>query len=436
MNKHSMKELLRLLMTKKMLTVTLLGFSSGLPIMVVYGSIKLWLKREEIDLSTIGYFSWIAIPYSYNFLWAFLFDRFVPIKSIGRRRSWLLVTQIFLAISFYLLSLGDPHKSLTYILGVSFLLCFFSASQDVAVDAYRNEILDKDELGVGASFGVYGYRIAMWVASGFGIWVVDKETWNWSFNQMFVMLAAFMAVGILTTLWADEPENTELSQKPEEVKTPYVAGGYFLVNTVGRPIIEFLKRDRAFIMLVFIFLFKFGDSIAGSMSRPFYADVGFSNKDIGEIASTLGLFSSLLGLLIGGSIIYRLGQLKGLWISGILQAISTGCYTLLVFFPSKLSFAFIVFFEDMTSGMGTAALVAFMGALVNKRFTATQYALFASLASLGRTLFAGLAGDMIKYLDGVSPELANGGYAYFYFFCMLFALPGLASLYFFSKASD
>ncbi len=422
MSRHSMKELMRLLLTKRMLTVTLLGFSSGLPIMVVYGSIKLWLKREEIDLSTIGYFSWIAIPYSYNFLWAFLFDRFVPIKSLGRRRSWLLITQIFLTVVFYLLSLGSPTQDLSYILIVSFLLCFFSASQDVAVDAYRNEILSKDELGVGASFGVYGYRIAMWVASGFGIWVVDKETWNWSFNQMFVMLAGFMAVGLLTTFWADEPQNTEPPQTSFK-------------DTVILPFTEFLKRDQAFIMLIFIFLFKFGDSIAGSMNRPFYADVGFSNKDIGEIASTLGLFSSLLGLIVGGSIIYRLGQLKGLWISGVLQAISTGCYTLLVFFPSKLSFAFVVFFEDMTSGMGTAALVAFMGALVNKRFTATQYALFASLASLGRTLFSGFAGDLIEFLNTLSPELANGGYAYFYFLCMIFALPGLASLYFFSRAT-
>lgn len=405
-SKPSFKELLLALKTKRMLIVTLLGFSSGLPIMLVYSSIKLWLTRADVDVKMLGYFSWIALPYSYNFLWAFLFDRFKPF-SLGRRKSWLLITQVGLMLSLILLAMGNPSESVGFIALSGGLLCFWSASQDVAVDAYRNEILDSEELGVGASLAVYGYRIGMWVASGFGIWITDQNTWNWSFSSMFLLMAGLMVVGIVTTLFADEPPEQE---KP--LKT--------LTESVVQPFMEFLKRDGAWYFLLFIFFFKFGDSFAGSMSRPFYAQIGFDNKTIGEIASTVGLFSSLLGLFVGGSIIYRFGYYAALWASGILQALSTGLFAVLAFMPEKWLFTGVVFFEDVSSGMGSAALVAFMGRLTNKRFTATQYALFASLASLGRTLFAGFAGNVIEGL---------GGYAGFYFLSAFLALPGLAILY-------
>lgn len=412
--KHSFKDLFQALTTKRMLVVFLLGFSSGLPIMIVYGSIKLWLKRYDVDLSTIGYLSWIAVFYSYNFLWAFLFDRYQPLW-FGRRKSWLILTQIGLIASLILLSFGDPSSSVAFIALAGGLLCFWSASQDVAVDAYRNEILDDNELGIGASLGVYGYRIAMWVASGFGIWITDQETWNWSFNQMFLLMAAFMVVGLLATLWADEPKPR--GEPPKSLR-----------DAVILPFKEFLKRNGAVLFLLFIFFYKFGDSFAGSMSRPFYADLGFSNKTIGEIASTLGLFSSLLGLFLGGSIIYKYGYFRSLWVSGILQALSTLCFSFLALFPTQTYFACVIFFEDVSSGMGTAALVAFMGHLTNKRFTATQYALFASLASLGRTVFAGFAGNTIQFFQA-SPFFLQGhthtGYIHFYLMGALFAIPGL-----------
>lgn len=414
----SLAKLINALKSKRMLSVFLLGFSSGLPIMVIYGSIKLWLKREGVDLSTIGYFSWIAVFYSYNFLWAFLFDRYTPFKT-GRRKSWLLITQIGLVISFALLSLGNPHESVAYIALIGGLLCFWSASQDVAVDAYRNEILEDHELGIGASLGVYGYRIGMWIASGFGIWITDQTTWNWSFNQMFLLMGAFMLVGIGATLWSQEPK---LPKEPQPAT---------LSDSVILPFKDFFKRSNAIWILMFIFLYKFGDSFAGSMTRPFYADLGFSNKDIGEIASTLGLFSSLLGLIIGGSVIYKYGFYTSLWVSGLLQAASTLCFAFLPLYATRIPFAFVVFFEDVSSGMGTAALVAFMGSLTNKQFTATQYALFASLASLGRTIFAGFAGTTIEYFQN-SPltkiPLPHVGYIQFYILGAFLALPALLFL--------
>lgn len=411
-------DLLLALKTKRMLIVTLLGFSSGLPIMLVYSSIKLWLTRAGVDVKTLGYFTWIALPYSYNFLWAFLFDRYQPFK-MGRRKSWLLITQFGLLISLLLLAMGNPSESVGFIALAGGILCFWSASQDVAVDAYRNEILNSDELGVGASLAVYGYRIGMWVASGFGIWITDAKTWAWSFQQMFLLMAALMAIGIITTLFADEPAENE---KP--LKT--------LKDSVIQPFLEFLKRDGAVLFLAFIFFFKFGDSFAGSMSRPFYAQIGFDNKTIGEIASTVGLFTSLLGLFIGGSIIFRFGYYSALWVSGILQAVSTGLFAMLAFMPTKWFFTGVVFFEDLSSGMGSAALVAFMGRLTNKRFTATQYALFASLASLGRTLFAGFAGNVIdgfEKLNLMGSAVGHQGYFVFYLLSAILAVPGLMILY-------
>jgi len=463
MNKKSFAEIMK--SPKKFITVFLLGFSSGLPIMVIYGSIKLWLRRYEIDLPKIGLFSWIAVAYSFNFLWAFLFDRYTPLKKVGRRRSWLLITQIMLVGCFLLLSLGNPDKSLTFIAVAGTLLCFFSASQDVAVDAYRNEILNSEELGIGASLGVYGYRVAMWVASGFGIWVVDEKTWNWSFNQMFLMLAAFMGIGLLTTLWADEPTNTHPKEKSffDSVLNPFFEflnrdGTFDYLRNIKRPsgdshfvrklcnyilfLPKFLIKEgpiiiykflftKAFFILAFIFFFKFGDSIAGSMSRPFYADLGFSNEIIGKVASTVGLFSTLAGLIVGGSLIYKLGYRVTLWFAGISQALTTGMFALLATYSTNNDLAKIVFLEDFTSGIGTAALVGFMGHLTNQRFTASQYALFASLASLGRTLFSGTAGKLIVYLRG-SPVFASSsnhiGYVNFYILCALFAIPGLIFL--------
>lgn len=412
-------EIIKALKTKRMLIVLLLGFSSGLPIMLVYSSIKLWLKREGVDIKTLGYFSWIALPYSYNFLWAFLFDRYRPFK-IGRRKSWLIITQLGLLLSLILLSFGDPNQSVSYIALTGGLLCFWSASQDVAVDAYRNEILPAEELGVGASLGVYGYRVAMWVASGFGIWITDAKTWGWSFQQMFLMMAGFMAVGLIATFFADEPKETE---KP--LKT--------LKESVIQPFFEFLKRPGAWVFLFFIFTFKFGDSFAGSMSRPFYADVGFDNKTIGEIASTVGLFSTLLGLFVGGTVIYKFGYYSALLFSGILQAISTALFAVLALIPTKLVFTGVVFFEDVTSGMGTAALVAFMGRLTNKRFTATQYALFASLASLGRTVFAGFAGNVIEAFKGLGGFAQHSGYVSFYLLSCLLAIPGIYLLIYLNR---
>ncbi len=387
-----------------MLVVLLFGFSSGLPIMLLYSSIKIWLRREGIDLTTIGYMSWLTIPYSFNFIWAFLLDRYTP-SGFGRRKSWILILQIGIILSLVLLTLGNPLSSIQYIVAAGFLLCFFSATQDIAIDAYRREILPDEELGIGSSIGVYGYRIGMLAASGFGLWVVDPDTWNFSFNQMFMMMAAFMSIGIIGTFIADEPEVHEGAPSS-------------LIDSVVIPFKDFLSRDYAYWTLLFILMFKMGDSLAGSMLGPYYVDMGFSNKIIAEITKGIGFISSMAGLFVGGVVIFKIGIYRSMWVFGILQAISTAFISTLSLSATKMSLAMVVAFEDFSSGMGTTAMVAFMAGLTNKRFTATQYALFASLASFGRTFFSGFSGKIIEHTS----------YFNFFIICSLMAIPGILLL--------
>ena len=402
---RSFVELLKELRKKRMVVVLLLGFSSGLPIMLLYKILKIWLRREGIELSAIGYFSWVTVPYSFNFLWAFFFDRFTP-TSLGRRRSWLLITQLGLVAALVILGFCHPLLSMPALIAAATLLCFFSASQDVVVDAYRREILPDSELGVGAALGVYGYRVGMLVASGFGLWMVDKNTFGLTFNQMFLVMAAMMLVGLATTLFSDEPERAE--------NTPST-----LASSIVDPFVEFFKRKGSLVILLFILFFKIGDSMAGAMLGSFYVDMGFTNADIAVVTSGLGFFSTMAGLFVGGALIYRLGYYIPMLMFGALQALSTLSFIILTKTGANITaLSGVVFFEDFSGGMGTAALVAFMSTMTNRRFTATQYALFASLASFGRTFFSGFSGNLIEAM----------GYAMFFLLCTILAVPGLLLL--------
>ena len=397
-------DLLKALKSKRMLMVLLLGFSSGLPIMLLYSSLKIWMRREGAELSTIGYLSWMTLPYSFNFMWSFLLDRFIPCK-LGRRKSWLLITQIAIALAMIAISRSDPQVSIGYLVATGTLLCFFSATQDIAVDSYRREILPDSELGIGASVGIYGYRVGMLVASGLGLWVVDPQTLGLSFNQMFLMMAACMSVGIITTIFCDEPAT--IGRPPDT-----------LVKAVIEPFKEFLQRPYALWILLFILMFKMGDSIAGSILGAYYVDMGFDNKTIAEVTKGIGFISSMLGLFIGGWTIFNIGIYRGLWIFGFLQAISTALLGILTTQATTLLLTVVIAFEDLSSGMGTAALVAFMAQMANRRFTATQYALLSSLASFGRTFVSGFAGTLIE----------STSYLTFFILCCLLAIPGLLLL--------
>ncbi|WP_413586135.1 AmpG family muropeptide MFS transporter [Bdellovibrio sp. HCB274] len=399
------KNILKELFSKNMLIILLLGFSSGLPLALTGGTLKTWLSREQVDISTIGYFSWVGIAYSLKFLWSPLLDRYTLFKA-GRRRSWMLVTQVLLMGSLLFIGTLNPLNSLSLMATMAVLIAFFSATQDIAIDAYRRELLSNEELGLGSSLNIYGYRIAMLISGGAGIGLVGSSFWNITWGQLYYLMASFMAVGFLTTLFAPEPK---IDSPPPKT----------LLQAVVDPFAEFLKRPGAAYILLFVLLFKIGDALAGSLLNPFYVEMGFTNADIGLIAKTFGFASSLIGMFLGGIAIYYIGIYRSLWIFGILQAVSTAAFALLTFTGNQLvPFAAVIVLEDISTGMATSAFVAFMAALTNKKYTATQYAILSSFATLGRTFFSGFAGDIVK----------NFGWANFFYICALIAVPGLLML--------
>lgn len=393
------------LFTRKMLIIFFLSFASGLPILLIGSTLKLWLAREHVDISAIGYFSWVGMAYSLKFLWAPLLDRFTLLK-IGRRRSWMLVTQILLGVLIAAMGLLNPQTSLSALAGLAVLVGFLSATQDIAVDAYRREYLTDQELGIGSSINIYGYRVAMLVAGGFGISLVGSGVINLSWNELYYLMGLCMGVGVIATLLAPEPQIE--GQPPKSLKDSFV-----------EPLREFLQRDGAWVILAFVFLFKLGDALGGAMLNPFYVEMGYGNAEIGLIAKTFGLASSLVGLFLGGLGAYYLGIYRSLWVFGVLQALSTAAFALVTYTGAQVwALATVVIFEDVSQGMGTASFVAFMGALSNKKYTATQYAVLSSVATLGRNFFSGFSGDMVKHL----------GWEYFFYTCALIAVPGLLML--------
>jgi len=403
--------LLKEIFSKKMLIIFLLGFSSGLPLLLTGGTLKTWLAREQVDISTIGYFGWVGLAYSLKFIWAPVLDRFTLWRKLGRRRSWMVCSQLLLVASIAGIGMFDPKVSLMNMALLAVLTAFFSATQDIAIDAYRRELLHDEELGFGSSMNMYGYRIAMLISGAVGMGFVGAPGFSLTWNELYYAMAALMGIGILATLWAPEPK---VSVAPPKT----------LASAVIDPFREFLKRDGAYVMLIFVFLFKLGDALSGAMLNPYYVQMGYSNADIALIAKTFGLISGMVGLFIGSTLMYYIGIYRSLWIFGILQALSTGAFALLtVTGPQNWALALTVCFEDVTSGMGTAAFIAFISALTNKRYTATQYAILSSIATLGRNFFSGFSGDMVK----------NLGWANFYYTCMLIAIPGILMLFLMQK---
>lgn len=404
--------LLKHLFTKKMLIIFFMSFSSGLPLLLIGSTLKLWLKRENVDVGTIGYFGWVGLSYSLKFLWAPLLDRY-SLTSLGRRRSWLLLTQVLLMITIAAMGFVNPSSALSTLAILAIIVGFLSATQDIAIDAYRREYLEDSELGIGSSFNIYGYRIGMLVAGGLGISLVGTGStyFDITWGQLYFGMALCMFVGIITTLLAPEPVIEGLPPRT-------------LMESVIDPFREFLQRSGALKILLFVFLFKLGDAMGGAMLNPFYVDMGFSNASIGAIAKIFGMGSTMIGFFLGGLGVYYMGIHRSLWFFGILQVLSVAACSLLTYTgPQLWALASVVVFEDVSQGMGTVAFVAFMGALSNKRYTATQYAILSSVATLGRNFFSGFSGDMVKHL----------GWEPFFYTCALIGVPGLIMLFFMDK---
>jgi PAT family beta-lactamase induction signal transducer AmpG len=395
------KPLVATLLSRRMLVALLMGFSSGLPLLLTLGVLQAWMKEEGVDLTWVGMITLVQSPYSWKFLWSPLLDRFTP-PGLGRRRGWLLIAQLALMASIAGLGASDPVAHPGWMVASALLVAFFSATQDVVVDAYRREDLSDEELGLGSSLYVYGYRIGMWAASGGGLILAD----HLPFSQVYFIMALGMIPGVATTLLTIEPQVR--TQPPRTVR-----------EAIWEPLADFFRRDGAGWVLAFILLYKIGDTMAAAITTPFYLELGFSKSEIGTVVKLFGSWATIAGAVGGGVLMLRLGIPRSLWVFGLLQAVSTAGFAVLARIGGSLAaLSGVIAFESVTGGMGTSAFVAFMASLTNKKFTATQYALLTSIMGLPRVLASAPTGMAAKHL----------GWEWFFILCTLAAIPGLVVL--------
>jgi len=382
----------------RMLRMLFFGFSSGIPLALTAGTLQAWMTSEQVDLKTIGLFSLVAVPYSFKFIWAPLMDRFT-LGSLGRRRSWMLFSQVGLIAAILAMATSDPVGNPTLLALFAVVVAFFSASQDIVVDAYRTEALKPSEYGAGSGVYILGYRLAMLVSGALALILSDHMSWK----SVYSIMAGLMSIGVITTLLSPEPESPKSIPK----KT---------IEAFVQPLVEYFKRSKAFEVLLFILLYKLGDILAGAMTTPFLIQMGFSRTDIGSVNKVFGFIATILGTTAGGALIPRFGLRNSLITFGILQAISTLGFSMLSQIgPERWGLIATIGFENMTAGLGSAAFTAFMMSMTNKRFTASQYALLTSLMSIPRTIFSSTTGVLAQSL----------GWQTYFIACTFAAIPGL-----------
>jgi len=384
-----------------MLVMFAFGFSSGFPFYVIREVLKAWLTDANVDLGTIGLFSAVALPYTWKFLWSPAMDGLTP-PFLGRRRGWMLITQIGLLALIGAMGQLDPAKSLKMMAVAAFCIAVFSASQDIVLDAFRREYLTDEELGLGTGIWMNAWRFGMFASTGTAFFLADSI----GYANVHLVLSLMMGIGIITTLLVSEPETG--------ARAPHS-----LQETVIEPFREFFNRGGAVWVLVFILLYKIGDNMAGAMNIPFILQMGFTKQEYFVIVKGVGMLALFGGAFFGGIVMIRLGIANSLWVFGILQAVSTAGFALLVIFgKNHILLSTIVAFEFLATGLGQAAYASYMAIQTNKRFTATQYAMMTSLMAIPGTVAAAVTGYMAEYL----------GWVGFYIACSLVALPGMLLL--------
>jgi len=390
--------------SRRILLMLALGFASGLPLALTAGTLQAWLAAENVDLVAIGWFALVGQPYTYKFLWAPLMDRYAP-PFLGRRRGWLLVTQVALAGAIAFMGTLSPTESAWLLGATAFTVALLSASQDIVFDALRADSLGPEERGAGAAVSVLGYRLAMLV-SGAGALILADQWLGWTLT--FWLMAGLMVIGMAATWLAVEPE-------------PVGAPPKTLEEAVAKPFAEFFTREKALLLLVLVVLYKLGDAFAGNLTTTFLLrGPGFSLTEVGAFNKGFGLAATLAGALVGGALMAKLKLFRALVLFGVLQAITNLGFMLLA--ASGKSYALmvaVVGLENLCGGMGTAAYVALLMALCDRRFSATQYALLSALSAVGRVYVGPSAGYLV----------AAFGWTQFFFFTFLIALPGLALLW-------
>ena len=400
------------LFTRRMLICVFTGFSSGLPLYLLLNLLPAWLRTEGINLKVIGAFALIQFPYTWKFLWAPFLDRYV-VPALGRRRGWMLLTQLALMATIAWMGTLSPRDELSWVIYAATAVAFLSATQDIAIDAYRRELLSNAELGLGNAVHVNAYRIAGLIPGSLSLILADHVAWQ----IVFAVTALFMLPGMAMTLMVAEPS---------------VAGALpkTLREAVVEPFREFIGRAgvrSALLVLGFIFLYKLGDSMCTALATPFYLDMGFSKSDIGLIAKNAGLWPSVIGGLLGGLWMLKLGINRGLWLFGVVQVVSILGFAWLsrigpfteIGASERAALATVIGFEALGVGLGAAAFVAYIARATHPAYTATQFALFTSLAAVPRTFLNATTGWLVEQL----------GWFGFFLLCVLLALPGMLLLF-------
>ena len=390
---------------RRMVICMFTGFASGLPFFVIIQMIPIWLRDGGVSLAEIGLFSLVGMPYILKFLWSPLMDRYVP-PFLGRRRGWLLLTQLLLLLTIGFMGVFSPAESLQQITVMALVLVLASASQDVVLDAYRRELLPDHELGLGNSIHVHAYRLAGLIPGSLSLVLADHLTWP----LVFWITAAFMLLGLGMCLAVSEPE----SELPES---------HGLLGAVIDPFLEYWRRrgwKGVLLVLAFLFLYKLGDSMATALSSVFYRDLGFSKTEIGLVAKNAALWSGVIGGLLGGVIMIRLGINRSLWLFGVVQVVSILGFALLAWAgPVLWLLAVAISFEYLGVGLGTAAFVAFIARETSKTYAATQFALFSAITAVPRTVVNASTGFIVEAV----------GWVDFFLICTVVALPGMVLLW-------
>ncbi|HEV3240251.1 MAG TPA: AmpG family muropeptide MFS transporter [Casimicrobiaceae bacterium] len=393
------------LCNRRMLICVFTGFSSGLPLYLLINLLPAWLRSEGVDLTAIGLFALVRFPFTWKFLWSPLVDRYA-LPVLGRRRGWMLAMQLLLIVAIPAFGALQPRFDLWSIAYLAAAVAFFAATQDIVLDAYRRELLPDAELGLGNAIHVQAYRISSLVPGALALVLADHFPWQ----TVFVVTALFMLPGIINTLLVSEPVQTRPAPQT-------------LAEAVIEPFHEFITRAgwrQAAFVLAFIFFYKLGDSMATALATPFYLDMGFSKSEIGLIAKNVGLGASVIGGLLGGLWMLRIGINRALWLFGVVQVVSILGFAWLAYVnePDRVLLAAVIAFEALGVGLGTAAFIAFIARTTDRRYTATQFALFTGLASVPSTLVNATTGWIVEQI----------GWFAFFLVCTALALPGMALL--------
>jgi PAT family beta-lactamase induction signal transducer AmpG len=395
---------------RRMLICVIAGFSSGLPLFLLFNLVPAWLKTEGLSLTAIGAFALVQFPYTWKFLWAPLADRY-GVPGLGRRRGWMFVSQLALIVAVFTLGTLDPVANLKVVVAVASLVAFLSATQDIAIDAYRRELLEESELGLGNALFVNAYKVAGLVPGSLSLFLADHLPWS----QVFAITAAFLVPGAILSPVVEEPVAS--ASAPRTLRAAVV-----------EPFQEFFQRHgwrSAALVLSFIFFYKLGDSLATALATPFYLEMGFTKTDIGIVAKNAGLWASVAGGLLGGLWMIKLGINRALWVFGVVQAVAILGFAWLASMgpgPSDttrlLQLGLVIGVEAFGVGLGTTAFVAFMARTTNPAYSATQYALFSSLMAVPRTVINAFAGVLVETF----------GWVDFFWLCFALALPGMLLL--------